>query len=89
MAVKAFGEVDYANVSFVDGQLHVRILVNVGETQHSSVEAGSFAADADPAVVNLALANFVKAYAAAEMGVVFDVGDTARMLNTLVLTSSD
>lgn len=89
MAVKAVGKLRTDQTTFEEGNVIVHIDIATPDNGYASdVIAGTFAADALAATINAMLAAFVKNYAAINMGVTFDLGDTARMLDGVQMNPS-
>jgi hypothetical protein len=93
MAIKAYAYLNWDNCEPSDtpGNLRVRLAISAMDPSLErayNVEAGEYPISDAPAVTNLAIANFVLAYAAAEMGVTVETGDTAVLLVGLGLQAS-
>lgn len=89
MAVKAVGFIRGDQSTFEEnGNITVHLDIQIPGTNHTDTICGEYAADADPATVNAALAAFVKSYAAANMGVTFGAGDIAVVATGVQLVQS-
>lgn len=92
MAVKAIGKLRMDQTSFeVGAEVNIHIDIDARSTDNgyaADVDAGTYDASLPAATINAMLAAFVKSYATIQMGVTFDLGDTAVMLDGLSMTTS-